>query len=78
MEAGKYFKKWSENCRIFQNYHPIHSHEDMLKFAEDYHQSRIKAIDAHFITSSNAQTPEERGIFEHGIERVRELLLIVK
>jgi len=43
-ETEKYYKKWSENCRIFIDYKPIHSHEDMLKFAEDYHQEQVKKL----------------------------------
>ena len=41
MTAEEYFKKWSENCRIFENYSPIHSDEDTLKFAEDYARSLL-------------------------------------
>lgn len=37
-KAGEYYKKWSENCRIFIDYKPIHNHEDMLMFAENYHK----------------------------------------
>jgi hypothetical protein len=38
----KYFKKWSENCRFFTNYSAIHSHEDMMEFAEDYFEHKLK------------------------------------
>lgn len=37
MTPEKYFREWSENCRIFIDYKPIHSHEDMMRFAKDYH-----------------------------------------
>jgi hypothetical protein len=37
----EYFKEWSANCRIFYNYSPLHSHEDMMKFAKDYHEQMI-------------------------------------
>jgi len=42
MTPEDYFKKWSENCRVFIDYKPIHSHEDMMRFAEDYHQEKMK------------------------------------
>lgn len=41
-EADKYFRKWSENCRIFTDYKPLHSHEDMMQFAEDYHTEQLR------------------------------------
>lgn len=41
-KVAEFFKKWSENCRIFINYKPMHSHEDMLRFAEDYYDSRME------------------------------------
>ena len=40
-EADKYFRKWSENCRIFTDYKPLHSHEDMMQFAEDYRTEQL-------------------------------------
>lgn len=41
MDAQEFFMKWSENCRIFTDYKPMHSHEDLLRFAEDYHKHKI-------------------------------------
>lgn len=38
----EYFKKWAENCRIFTNYKAIHSHEDMMRFAKDYHNEQLR------------------------------------
>jgi hypothetical protein len=42
MTPEEYFKKWAENCRIFIDYKPIHSHEDMMKFAKDYHTEQLR------------------------------------
>ena len=42
MTPEEYFKKWSENCRIFINYKPIHDHEDMMRFAKDYHAEQLR------------------------------------
>ena len=44
-KVQEYYKKWSENCRVFINYKPIHDHEDLLRFAEEYHQSQLKLLD---------------------------------
>jgi hypothetical protein len=45
----EYFKEWSADCRIFHNYIPLHSHEDMMKFAKDYYKQmtleNIEVID---------------------------------
>lgn len=49
MKVEEYFKKWSANCRIFINYKPIHSHEDMLRFAEDYHREQVKKLNIHTV-----------------------------
>lgn len=38
----KYFKKWSENCRVFANYNAIHSHEDLMEFAREYFEHKLK------------------------------------
>ena len=40
MTPEKYFRKWSENCRMMIDYEPIHSHEDMMQFAKDYHAEK--------------------------------------
>jgi hypothetical protein len=45
MTPEKYFRKWSENCRIFIDYKPIHSHEDMMQFAKDYHAEQLTLND---------------------------------
>lgn len=45
MTPEEYFKKWSENCRLFINYKPIHSHEDMMQFAKDYHTEQLRISD---------------------------------
>lgn len=42
MTPEEYFKKWAENCRVFKNYKPIHSHEDMMQFAKDYHAEQLR------------------------------------
>ena len=42
MTPEEYFKKWSEDCRIFTDYKPIHSHEDMMQFAKDYHTEQLR------------------------------------
>lgn len=42
MTPEEYFKKWAENCRIFIDYKPIHSHEDMMQFAKDYHTKQLR------------------------------------
>ena len=42
MTPEEYFRKWSENCRIFQNYKPIHDHNDMMQFAKDYHTQQLR------------------------------------
>lgn len=44
MIPEEYFKKWSENCRIFTDYKPIHSHEDMMQFAKDYHTEQLLSV----------------------------------
>lgn len=41
MTPEEYFKKWAENCRLFIDYEPIHSHEDMMRFAKDYHKEQV-------------------------------------
>ena len=41
MTPEEYFRKWSENCRIFIDYKPIHSHEDMMQFAKDYNAEQL-------------------------------------
>lgn len=38
----EFFKKWSKNCRTFKNYKPIHSHEDMMRFAKEYYEIKVK------------------------------------
>jgi hypothetical protein len=38
-KVARYFKEWSSNCRIFIDYKPIHSHDDLLRFAKDYNQA---------------------------------------
>lgn len=43
-DVAKFFRKWSANCRLYLNYKPIHSHEDMLRFAEDYHKSKTEPL----------------------------------
>jgi hypothetical protein len=42
MTPEEYFKKWTENCRLFERYQPIHSHEDMMQFAKDYHAEQLR------------------------------------
>ena len=44
MKAEEYFNKWAENCRVFIDYKPIHSHEDMMQFAEDYHKEKQREL----------------------------------
>lgn len=41
MTPEEYFKEWAENCRIFIDYKPIHNHEDMMRFAKDYHEKQL-------------------------------------
>jgi hypothetical protein len=41
MTPERYFRKWSENCRIHENYKPIHDHADTLEFAKDYHNQKL-------------------------------------
>jgi hypothetical protein len=41
LTTEEYFKKWSENCRIYENYKPIHNHADMMQFAKDYHAEKL-------------------------------------
>ena len=44
MKAEEYYNKWSENCRVFIDYEPIHNHEDMMQFAEDYHKEKQREL----------------------------------
>jgi hypothetical protein len=41
MTPEEYFKEWSKDCRLFHNYQGIHSHDDMMKFAKDYHKQQL-------------------------------------
>jgi ribosomal protein S27E len=42
-KVQEYYKKWSENCRVFIDYKPIHDHDDLLRFAEEY-QEQLKLL----------------------------------
>lgn len=72
--AEEYFKKWSENCRIFIDYKPIHSHKDMIEFAESYHQHRVNSITDEMIENQglNSHVPHA---YQSGAKWFKQLLL---
>ena len=41
MTPEEYFRTWSKDCRLFINYKPIHDHQDMMRFAKDYHTNQL-------------------------------------
>lgn len=47
MTPEKYFREWRNDNRTFTDYKSIHSHRDMMRFANDYYneQLRLKDID---------------------------------
>ena len=49
MTPEEYFKEWSDNCRFFINYRPLHSHEDMMRFAKDYYKAKLKLLSIEVI-----------------------------
>ena len=66
MKAEEYFKKWSENCRLFIDYKPIHSHEDMMQFAKDYFEHRVNEISDEDIRNESHSKEMHLGDFSNG------------
>tara|TARA_R110000803_G_scaffold66955_1_gene128572 strand:+ start:283 stop:549 length:267 start_codon:yes stop_codon:yes gene_type:complete len=85
-KEAEYFRKWSENCRVFMNYDPIHSHEDMMRFAKDYHQHRLEKdmpSDEEMCKEAYRFYPKQKNIlgyagFLNGFEYLKQHLLKTK
>jgi len=53
-DVEEFYKKWSSDCRILPKEHEaIHSHEDLLRFAKDFANSRKEVTDEEIYSHVN-------------------------